>query len=98
MNAAAALISPLQVDREVAKEIIGADHFYEIYLSTPLEICEKRDCKGLYKEAREGKITNFTGLDSPYEIPLSPKVEINTSNMDVSQATDTIFQMLFYSE
>jgi adenylylsulfate kinase len=72
-----AFISPFKADRRKAKEIIGEDNFIEIFLDTPLEICEKRDTKGLYKKARKGEITNFTGLDSPYEAPEKPDIIIH---------------------
>ena len=62
-------ISPFEADRQKAREIIGEDSFIEIYVSTPLEECEKRDVKGLYKKARQGKITDFSGISSPYEVP-----------------------------
>ena len=71
-------ISPFRRDRERAKDIVGEDHFIEIYISTPLEECEKRDVKGLYKKAREGKIPNFSGISSPYEPPVDPDIVFDT--------------------
>ncbi len=62
-------ISPYAQDRQRAKEIIGSDYFYEVYVNTPLEVCEQRDVKGLYKKARVGAIPNFTGISSPYQPP-----------------------------
>lgn len=67
-----AFISPFRQEREMARELIGSDSFLEIYISTPLEICEQRDVKGLYKQARQGKIPNLTGINSPYEPPQNP--------------------------
>ncbi len=87
-------ISPFERDRLMAKEIIGEDKFIEIYVSTPLEECEKRDIKGLYKKAREGKITAFTGITSPYEVPEIYDINIDTSNLTIEQATDMIMEQL----
>lgn len=86
-------ISPYEKDRENAKDIIGAE-FVEIYVSTPLEECEKRDVKGLYKKARAGEIPNFTGISSPYEKPLAPDIEIDTSKWSLEEATDIIMRSI----
>jgi bifunctional enzyme CysN/CysC len=67
-----AFISPFKREREMARELIGSEHFLEVYVSTPLEVCEERDVKGLYKQARAGKIPNMTGINSPYEAPDTP--------------------------
>lgn len=75
-----ALISPLKSDREMAKNIIGEHFFREIYVSTPLQICQNRDPKGLYKKASAGLIKNFTGISAPYEPPLNPALIVDTSN------------------
>lgn len=82
----ASFISPLENDRKIIKKIIGKDNIIEIFVNTPLKVCEKRDVKGLYKKARAGKILNFTGIDAPYEPPLTPHVEIPTEieSMDTS--------------
>lgn len=85
-----AFISPYESDREKAKEIIGAENFIEVYVNTPLEVCEERDVKGLYKKAREGKIPNFTGISSPYEEPQNPSVVIDTSKVSLEQAVEEI--------
>jgi adenylyl-sulfate kinase len=74
-----AFISPSRNDRELAKKIIGEDRFFEIYVSTPLEICEARDPKGMYKKARDGNIKDFTGVNSQYEPPIHSFLEIDTS-------------------
>ncbi|MDD3877821.1 MAG: adenylyl-sulfate kinase [Bacteroidales bacterium] len=84
-------ISPGIEMRERAREIIGKDDFIEIYLNCPLSICENRDIKGLYKKARKGEIKHFTGVDSPYEAPLNPHVEIDTSKCSKDVAVDRIF-------
>lgn len=75
-----ALISPLKSDREMAKNIIGENFFREIYVSTPLQICQNRDPKGLYKKASTGLIKNFTGISAPYEPPFNPALIVDTSN------------------
>ena len=87
-------ISPFERDRIMAKEIIGEEYFLEIYVSTPLAECEKRDVKGLYKKAREGKIQNFTGITSPYEVPVNHHIEIDTSNITIEEAADIVMQQL----
>jgi bifunctional enzyme CysN/CysC len=72
-----AFISPFRAEREMARELIGADHFIEVFIDTPLDICEERDPKGLYKKARRGLIPNMTGINSPYERPLNPDLVID---------------------
>ena len=86
-------ISPFRQDRRNAKEIIG-EHFVEVYVSTPLEECEKRDVKGLYKEARLGNIANFTGISSPYEAPQNPDIVVDTSKHSVEECVDIILEKL----
>lgn len=90
----AAFISPLEKNREKAKEIIGKDNFLEIYVNTPLEVCEKRDVKGLYKRAREGEITNFTGISSPYEAPTNADLEIRTEEQTVEESVQKLIDFL----
>jgi len=87
-------ISPLISDREMAKNIIGKEDFIEVYINCPLEVCEYRDVKGLYAKARKGEIKDFTGIDAPYEIPLSPNIEINTIQLSVEKAVEKIFDYL----
>lgn len=89
-----AFISPLAEDRERAKEIIGAANFVEIFVNTPLSVCEERDVKGLYKKARQGEIENFTGISSPYEAPSTPDIEIRTENETIEESVEKIFQIL----
>lgn len=88
------LISPFRADRQNAKEIIGKESFVEIYVSTPISECEKRDVKGLYKKAREGKIPNFTGINSLYEPPEVPDIVIDTSQYTLEEATEYIMKEL----
>lgn len=92
-----AFISPYKKDRENAREIIG-DDFFEVYVSTPIEECEKRDVKGLYQKARKGGIPNFTGISSPYEIPESPDLIINTKEISVEEAVEQIMDELKKTE
>jgi len=86
----ASFISPYESDRARAREIIGSTNFIEIYVSTPLEECERRDVKGLYKKARNGLIPNFTGISSPYEPPAHAEVEIDTSRYALEEAVDHV--------
>ncbi len=93
-------ISPTHKIRKLAKDIIGDENFIEIYVDTPLEICEARDIKGLYKKAREGKIKNFTGIDAPFEPPENPDVVIKTEEMSledsVKKCMDVILPKVSY--
>ena len=79
----------------MAKDIIGEEHFIEVYVNTPLEVCEARDVKGLYKKARAGEIKNFTGIDAPYEAPLNPQVEIKTVAQSIEEACQLIINQSF---
>jgi len=91
------LISPLYKDRAFAKSLFADDRFFEIYLSTSLENCEKRDVKGLYKKVRDGEIKNFTGIDSPYDIPKNPNLIIDTSVYNVDDCVDMIVNKINYA-
>lgn len=86
-------ISPMRLDRRNAKEIIG-DSFMEVYVSTPIEECEARDVKGLYRKARNGEIANFTGITSPYEIPENAVLSLDTSKLSVDQCVDAILEAM----
>lgn len=87
-------ISPLKKDRALIREIIGTENFFEVFVNTSLEECERRDVKGLYKKARAGEIKNFTGIDSPYENPENPDMEIKTEVEDIEAAVKkVIFQI-----
>ena len=87
-------ISPYRADRERARKIIGNDDFIEIYVSTPLEVCEQRDTKGLYKKARSDAIPNFTGISSPYEPPINPEIVIDTSKSSLDDSVEFIINEL----
>ncbi|PLX21094.1 MAG: adenylyl-sulfate kinase [Marinilabiliales bacterium] len=87
-------ISPTEYIRNQAKQIIGDQDYFEIYVNTPLEVCEKRDIKGLYAKARAGLLKNFTGIDSPYEEPLNPDVEIKTVETDIEASVQQILDKL----
>jgi bifunctional enzyme CysN/CysC len=89
-----AFISPYHQDRDNARNIIGTDSFIEVYVSTPLEVCEQRDVKGLYKKARNGEIPEFTGISSPYEPPVAPDLEIDTSTCTIEDALNEIMRLL----
>lgn len=89
-----AFISPFEKGRELAKESVGDDRFFEIFLNVPLAVCEERDPKGLYKKARNGEIENFTGIDSPYENPTHPQLAVDTSTLSVEESVDAILAML----
>jgi bifunctional enzyme CysN/CysC len=77
-----AFISPFEREREMAKDLIGPENFVEVFVDTPMEICEKRDPKGLYKKARAGKLPNFSGISSPYETPTNPNITIEAIGID----------------
>ena len=87
-------ISPTLEIRNFAKEIVGADDFIEVYINTPIEICEQRDVKGLYKKARKGEIKGFTGIDSPYEAPVNPDFEIKTNGMTIEESVDQLYNFV----
>ena len=87
-------VSPYRRDRRNAKDIIGEESFIEIYVNTPLEECERRDVKGLYKKARMGEIQNFTGISSPYEPPENPDITINTAEHDIETCIDILLEQL----
>ena len=89
-----AFISPYGSDRKRARSIIGDENFVEVYVDTPLEVCEKRDVKGLYKRAREKQIPNFTGVTSPYEIPENPTVTVRTDEMSIEECVDAVMKSL----
>lgn len=90
----AAFISPYRKDRASACETVGRDSFFEVFCSTPLEVCEQRDPKGLYKKARAGEIKGFTGVDDPYEPPLNPDLAIDTSKVSPQEAAVQLCEML----
>ena len=85
-----AFISPFREDRRKAKEIIGEADVVEIYIECPLEVCEERDVKGLYKKARAGEIKNFTGIDSPFEEPVDPDIKVNTALNTIDECLEEL--------
>lgn len=87
-------VSPTREIRQLAKSIIGEKDFVEVFVNTPLEVCEQRDVKGLYAKARKGEIKDFTGIDAPFERPLDPAVELNTTNQSVAQCVQVITHQL----
>ncbi|MGB5265833.1 MAG: adenylyl-sulfate kinase [Polyangiales bacterium] len=89
-----AFISPYRNDRDRVRGLMGPDEFIEVFVDTPLEICEARDPKGLYKKARAGEISNFTGLDAPYEAPKNPEVHLETENLSVDEAAGLVIRYL----
>ncbi len=86
-----AFISPTNEMRQMAREIIGEDDFLEVFVNTPIEICEQRDPKGLYKKARAGEIKNFTGISSPFEVPENPFIAVDNTNPEMNE---TVREML----
>jgi|GEM_PF-1289156 adenylyl-sulfate kinase len=86
-------ISPFNKDRVAARNLIGDSEFVEVYLSTPLSVCEQRDPKGLYKKSRLGQLPNMTGIDSPYEVPQNPALTIDTSLHSVQESVSRIIQI-----
>lgn len=89
-----AFISPFRAERIQARQAIGADRFYEIYIDTPLSVAEKRDVKGLYKKARSGQLKNFTGIDSPYEVPATPALTLYTQHETAEQSAAKVVAFL----
>ena len=89
-----AFISPFRLEREMSRSLFEKNDFKEIYISTPLKVAEKRDPKGLYKKVRQGKIPNFTGIDSIYEKPTNPELEIDTSKVSLSKAVKKILNII----
>jgi bifunctional enzyme CysN/CysC len=90
----ASFISPYRAERRMARNLFDDNEFVEIYLNTPLEVAEKRDVKGLYAKARRGEIKNFTGIDSEYQVPENPEIQINTVEMSADAAAENIVEYL----
>jgi adenylylsulfate kinase len=90
----AALICPYSADREMARRTVGNNRFIEVYLATPLPVCEARDPKGLYKRARNGEISNFTGISDPYEPPLNPDLSFDTSRQSTHECVTATLDLL----
>ena len=90
----AAFISPNNDIREMAANIIGKENFLEIFVSTPIEECERRDVKGLYTKARRGEIKNFTGISAPFEAPANPALSIDTSKLSVEESVNKLLELI----
>ena len=88
------LVSPTEKIRTLAKEIIGTKDFFEIFINTPLNICEERDVKGLYAMARKGEVKNFTGISAPFENPKSPSLEIKTEGVNIATSTKEMMEAI----
>lgn len=91
----AAFISPNNEIRKMAANIIGPEDFLEVYVSTPIEECERRDVKGLYAKARRGEIKDFTGISAPFEAPVAPDLTLDASVLSVKEATDKLLELVF---
>ena len=89
-----AFISPFRSERALARSLVGEGEFIEVHVDTPLDVAEARDVKGLYKKARRGELSNFTGIDSPYEAPESPEIRIDTTKLTSDEAADQVIAML----
>jgi bifunctional enzyme CysN/CysC len=89
-----AFISPFRAERDKVRKIIAPGEYYENHIDTPLATAEARDVKGLYKQARAGKLKNFTGIDSPYEAPQSPEIHVDTTRLSAEEAADLIVSRL----
>ncbi len=89
-----AFISPFISDREQARSLLGEGQFLEVYIDTPLSVCEQRDPKGLYKKARAGQIPNFTGIDSAYEAPVNADIHVQTENKSIEECAEVVVNKL----
>ena len=89
-----AFISPFEDDRKMVRDLVKKSEFIEVFVDTPLEVCESRDPKGLYQKARAGKIKDFTGIDSPYEAPQSAEIHIKNYNLSIEKACEQIINYL----
>ncbi len=89
-----AFISPYKEDRDIARNIMPEGRFFEVYVEAPLDVCEQRDPKGLYKKARAGEIKGFTGIDAPYEAPNKPELVVNTGSSDLKACAKQVIEAL----
>lgn len=89
-----AFISPFREDRDIVRNMVLHDDFLEIYCNAPLEVCEQRDPKGMYKKAREGLIKDFTGISSPYEVPINPELTVNTGEESLEECVSQVMGLL----
>lgn len=89
-----AFVSPFQNDRQQVREILGSERFIEVFVDTPLEVCEQRDVKGLYAKARRGEIKNFTGISSPFEVPENPDVVVKTHEQTLEESINILLEAI----
>jgi sulfate adenylyltransferase len=89
-----AAISPYRATRNEVRKLVGDERFIEVFVDTPIEVCEERDVKGMYAKARQGLITGFTGVDDPYETPVNPEITLDTVNFTPEQNAAKIVQYL----
>lgn len=94
MIALTAFISPFRTNRERVRQLVGERDFIEVYCRCPLDVCESRDVKGLYRRARTGEIRDFTGISSPYEPPANPGLELDTANESLEQCAEKVVSLL----
>ncbi|MCI6743118.1 MAG: adenylyl-sulfate kinase [Paraprevotella sp.] len=90
----ACFVSPTNDIRQMAREIVGEEDFLEVYISTPIEECERRDVKGLYARARKGEVKNFTGISAPFEAPVSADIDIDTSKIPLEESVRTLTELI----
>ena len=90
----ACFVSPTNAIRRMARDIIGEEDFKEVFVSTPLEECERRDVKGLYARARRGEVKDFTGISAPFEIPENPSLEIDTGRLSLEESVKRVVEMI----
>ena len=90
----ACFVSPTNDVRRLARNIIGEDDFREVFVSTPLEECERRDVKGLYARARRGEVKDFTGISAPFEVPENPALEIDTSRLSLEESVKRVVELI----
>jgi sulfate adenylyltransferase len=89
-----AAISPYRSTRQEVRKMVGSDHFIEVFVDTPVEVCEQRDVKGMYARARRGEISSFTGIDDPYELPFEPEIKLDTIQATVEENAGRIIAYL----
>ncbi|RLD65705.1 MAG: adenylyl-sulfate kinase [Bacteroidetes bacterium] len=87
-------ITPTESIRQIARDIIGEENIIEVFVNTPLEVCETRDTKGLYKKARSGELKNFTGISSPFEVPTHADIDINTSKFSLTESVEKMLKLI----
>ena len=90
----ASFISPFESERKMVRSLVAENEFIEVFVDTPLSVCEQRDVKGLYAKARTGEIPNFTGISSPFEQPSNPEIRIDTTNTSAEEAADQIIEFI----